>query len=136
MSDCNSILWENPFSIIHQDGYLYNFLNTYLSFFNENDQTKLKEFGIIINSPLFKKPFFNYPSFIKTLNTFQVESHIVNWINNLDILPDINTKSIYSTNQIKSEMIFCPTYEDASLEIKKNLLDSEKTKDFICISLF
>ncbi len=33
-------------------------------------------------------------------------------------------------------MIFCPTYEDASLEIKKNLLDSEKTKDFICISLF
>ncbi len=92
MSDCNSILWENPFSIIHQDGYLYNFLNTYLSFFNENDQTKLKEFGIIINSPLFKKPFFNYPSFIKTLNTFQVESHIVNWINNLDILPDINTK--------------------------------------------
>src|SRR2546430_2522774 len=27
------------------------------------------------------EPLFNYPSFIKTLNTYQLEFHVVNWLN-------------------------------------------------------
>ncbi len=123
------ILWEDPFSVICQDGYPYNLLNTYLSFFNENDQTKLKDFGIIINSPSFKKPLFNYPSFIKTLNTYRVELHTINWMNNLNILPDANP---CSSNQVKSNKI---TFWSREIDgLKTNL--SEKTMHFICISLF
>jgi|SRR6266498_397668 len=129
------MLWEDPFSVKCHEGYPYNFnfLDIYLSFFNENDQTKLKDFGITINSPSFKNPLFNYPSFIKTLNTYRVELHIVHWMNYLNISPNINTKSIYSTNQIKPDkMVFRPTYETSSLRIKKrNLLDSEKKMDLI-----
>ena len=72
------ILWENPFSIKCQDGYPYNFLDTYFLFINEDDKAKLKEFGITINSPSFKNPLFNYPSFIKTLDTYRVELHTIN----------------------------------------------------------
>src|SRR6266542_5376947 len=123
------MLWEDPFSVKCRDGYPYNFLDTYLTFFNENDQTKLRDFGIIIDSP-FKKPLFNYPSFIKTLNTYRIELHTVNWMNNLDILPDNP-----SSNQVKSNKItFFSTYD--FFEIKINLLELKKAMDFICISLF
>src|SRR6266498_3815297 len=122
------ILWKDPFSVICQDGYPYNFLDTYFSFFNENDKTKLKEFGITINSPSLKKPLFNYPSFIKTLDPFRVKLHTVNWINNLDTLT-------YSTNLDKSNKITFPKYENQRLIIEKNLLNSIGTRDFICISL-
>src|ERR1044071_1681054 len=82
------ILWEDPFSARRQEGR-GSLLDTYLLFFNGDDKAKLKEFGIRISSPLLlKKPLFNYPSFIKTFNTFRVGLHIVNWINGLDILPD------------------------------------------------
>src|SRR5688572_26473620 len=80
------ILWEDPFSIKRLVSSC-NLLDIFLLFINEDDETKLKEFGIIINSSLCKKPLFNYPSFIKTLNTFRVKLHTVNWLNNLDILP-------------------------------------------------
>ncbi len=76
-----------------------------------------------------KKPLFNYPSFIKTLNTFRVELHIVNWINNSSY---INTKS---KNQ--DELTFlCGYTENSSLNIKNTLLNSKDILDFICISLF
>src|ERR1043165_7618075 len=91
------LLWEDPFSARRKGrGSL---LDTYLLFFNDDDKARLKEFGIRISSPLLlQKPFFNYPSFIKTFNTFRVGSHIVNWINGLDILPDQRYSTIpYST---------------------------------------
>jgi len=53
------ILWEDPFSLRRREGFSRNFLDTYLLFFNENDKTKLKEFGITINSPSFENPLFN-----------------------------------------------------------------------------
>src|SRR6266511_1077796 len=124
------MLWEDPFSVKCHDGYPYNFnfFDIYLSFFNENDQTKLKDFGITINSPSFKKPLFNYPSFIKTLNTYRVELHTINWMNHLDILPVAN---ICSSNQVKSNKI---TFCLEEIKLKTNL--SKKTMHFICISLF
>ncbi len=130
------ILWEDPFSVLCQEECPYKILDTYLSFFNENDKTKLKEFGITINLSSFNKPLFNYPSFIKAINTFRVELYTVNWINNLDHIN--STHSTNSTNQVKSDVTFFPIYniENTSLEIKKNLVNSKKAKDFICISLF
>src|ERR1044072_1881461 len=104
----------------------YNFLDTYLLFLDEEDQTKLKEFGIQINSPSFKKPLFNYPSFIKTLDTYRVELHTINWINNLGI----DLKLTGSTNQ--GGPTFFPT--ESTLEIKNK--DSKKIIDFVYIPLF
>src|ERR1043166_9173268 len=61
------ILWEDPFSVtIREEGYPYNFLDTYFLLIDENDKTKLKELGITFNPPSFETPLFNYPSFIKT----------------------------------------------------------------------
>src|SRR6266540_5868401 len=69
------ILWENPFSIIRRESRPCNLLDTYLLFFDQEDQKKLMELGIpIISSPL-KKPVFNYPMYIKTLNTPRIELH-------------------------------------------------------------
>src|SRR6266498_1133383 len=126
------ILWEDPFSVKCQEGS-HNLLDTCSLFFNEDDKTKLKEFGITINSPSFEKPLFNYPSFIKTFNTFRVELHTVNWINNLDL----DIKSSCLTNQVKSaKMVFFPMFdfENKSLGIKK--FNSREMIDFICSSLF
>src|ERR1043165_4223656 len=65
------LLWEDPFSARRKGrGSL---LDTYFLFFNDDDKEKLKEFGIrpfLLKKP--KKPFFKYPSFIKTFNTFRV----------------------------------------------------------------
>ncbi len=131
------ILWEDPFSVKFQDRQ--NFLDTYFTFFNQDDKMKLKGFGIPIDSSLIKKPLFNYPSFIKILDTFRVERHTVNWINHLDILPDVDTKT--TTCLMKSEKITFPsTYDEdnegITFELKKVLPDSNKIIDFICISLF
>src|ERR1044072_3625396 len=105
-------LWEDPFSIIRREGHPYNFLDTYFLFFSENDRMKLKEFGIIIHSPSpsFKKPLFNYPSFIKTLDTFRMELHMVNWMNNLDILPSATLPPIKSNQSNKIN--FLPRYTE------------------------
>src|SRR6266542_1166735 len=121
------ILWEDPFSVKCQEEYPCSLLDNYLLFFNYNDKTKLKEFGITIDSPSFQKPLFNYPSFIKTLNPYRVEVHTINWLNNT--LPNTNT-----TNQVKSDkMTFTSAMYSISLGLKKVLLNP---KGFICISLF
>jgi len=128
------ILWEDPFSVKCLKAYHCSLLDTYLLFFNEVDITKLKEYGITINSPSSQKPLFNYPSFIKTLHTSRMGFHTVYWLNNLF---NINTKSSDSTNQVESvKMIFYPTLEDINLTLPKGLLNPLETKDFICILLF
>src|ERR1043166_2731827 len=96
------ILWEDPFSIECQEGYLYNFLDIYFLFLNQDDK---KTFGITINSSYHKKPLFNYPNFIKTLNTFRIELHVVNWINNLDSLSDTNSIRAIPTNRIQQSLL-------------------------------
>src|SRR6266498_2926516 len=104
------ILWENPFSVIRRERCSYNFLDTYLFFLNEDEKTKLKEYGININSPSFKNPLFNYPSFIKSFNLFRVELHIVNWINNLNSLSDTNNQLNRYTNQKIYKLTFPPLF--------------------------
>src|SRR5262245_60277878 len=126
------ILWENPFFIkVCLKGHSYNFIDTYFLFINEDDKTKLKELGITINSP-FRRPLFNYPGFIKTLDTIRMKLHTINWMNNnLNILPNTNPKLTCAENQ--GGLAFQPCVEYYSFKIKN---DSEEIMNFICISLF
>src|SRR6266540_3392479 len=137
------LLWEDPFSVICR-GYHYNFLDTYFSFFNDDDKAKLKEFGITINLSTFRNPLFHYPSFIKTLNTFRVELHTLNWIN-IDDLPGIDPelRATWTTHHHNycisvEKTCFSPIHnENTSLGLKKKIMsESKKAINFICNSLF
>src|SRR5688572_7420517 len=58
------LLWEDPFSIPTKN---YHFIAIYLHNLNEDDKTKLNEYGI--NDNLFaSSTLFNYPRFIKYLD--------------------------------------------------------------------
>ncbi|CAG8625330.1 8349_t:CDS:1 [Funneliformis caledonium] len=78
------LLWEDPFSIPISNKSCVHFLDVYFSYLSETDKSLLKEYGIErINSLKLKPPpLFNYPSFIKILNTSLMELHIMVWIDN------------------------------------------------------
>ncbi|PKY24692.1 hypothetical protein RhiirB3_439348 [Rhizophagus irregularis] len=70
------LLWEDPFSIPTQH---YHCIKTYLCFLNEDDKAKFNEYGI--NDNLFiSNTLFNYPSFIKYLDTIKIYNSIQNWV--------------------------------------------------------
>ena len=70
------LLWEDPFSIPTQN---YHFIEIYLHNLNDDDKAKLIEYGI--HNALFPtSTLFNYPSFIKCLNTYKVFISIESWV--------------------------------------------------------
>uniref|UniRef100_U9UKK6 F-box domain-containing protein n=1 Tax=Rhizophagus irregularis (strain DAOM 181602 / DAOM 197198 / MUCL 43194) TaxID=747089 RepID=U9UKK6_RHIID len=70
------LLWEDPFSLPTQN---YHCIKTYLCFLNEDDKAKFNEYGI--NDNLFlSNTLFNYPSFIKYLDTIKIYNSIQNWV--------------------------------------------------------
>ncbi|EXX51025.1 uncharacterized protein OCT59_027049 [Rhizophagus irregularis] len=84
------LLWENPFSNPPNVKYFfcssetkkYNFIEIYLHNLNEDLNTKLNEYGIEDN--LFpSNTLFNYPSFIKYLNTFEIKFSTHEWYKNI-----------------------------------------------------
>src|SRR6266496_1672371 len=67
------LLWENPFSIPTKN---YKFIEIYLDNLNDDDfKTKYK-----IHNDLPSNTLFNYPSFIKCLDTFNIVSSISKWV--------------------------------------------------------
>ncbi|CAB5181185.1 unnamed protein product [Rhizophagus irregularis] len=72
-----SLLWEDPFSFNHVQNFQY--FEIYLHYLNEDDKAKLNEYGIN-NNLLLSSTLFNYPSFIKRLNTHKVSSSIEIWL--------------------------------------------------------
>ncbi|RGB25144.1 hypothetical protein C1646_821211 [Rhizophagus diaphanus] len=69
------LLWENPFS--NPTGN-YNFIEIYLHNLNEDLKTELNEYRIEDN--LFpSNTLFNYPSFIKYLNTWKIITSTCKW---------------------------------------------------------
>jgi hypothetical protein len=73
------LLWEDPFSrkILKN----HHFIEIYLHKLNDDDKIKLSEYGIIIG--LFpSNTLFNYPNFIKCLNTERISSSIETWAEN------------------------------------------------------
>jgi hypothetical protein len=80
-------LWENPFSIISRgdrrysisiEYYKIQFIETYLVYLKDNDKIKLNEYGINHLSP--SNTLFNYPSFIRHLDTHLFSNCIKNWV--------------------------------------------------------
>ncbi|CAB5193975.1 unnamed protein product [Rhizophagus irregularis] len=70
------LLWENPFSI--QFPKNYHFIEIYLHNLNDNDKTKLNEYGIN-NDLIPSNTLFNYSSFIQHLDTSNIISSIESW---------------------------------------------------------
>ncbi|RGB32518.1 hypothetical protein C1646_743832 [Rhizophagus diaphanus] len=70
------LLWEDPFSMKPPKNYI---IEIYLHNLNDDDKTKLSEHGI--NMELIpSNTFFNYPNFIKRLNTWKLICSIEKWI--------------------------------------------------------
>ncbi|CAB5212196.1 unnamed protein product [Rhizophagus irregularis] len=72
------LLWENPFSYPTKN---FNFIEIYLHNLNGDLKTKLNEY--LIKEHIFRSnTLFNYPSFIKYLNTWRIISSIKEWSSN------------------------------------------------------
>ncbi|GET66541.1 hypothetical protein GLOIN_2v1882632 [Rhizophagus irregularis DAOM 181602=DAOM 197198] len=76
------LLWEDPFSKDYPKNY--HFIEIYFSKLNENDKTKFNEYGIKFDL-LHSNTLFNYPSFIKYLDTNKIWHSIKYWV---DLLVD------------------------------------------------
>jgi hypothetical protein len=93
-------LWENPFSIKFPKNY--HFVDIYLHKLNDDDKTTLSEYGI--NVHLFpSNTLFNYPSFIKCLNTQVICPSIEAWVKNAMFL-------YYKTKEYKVDSLVCFVY--------------------------
>src|SRR6201999_2324060 len=76
------LLWEDPFSIKFPKNY--HFIEIYLHNLNDHDKLKLNEYGI--SNDLFPSNIlFNYPSFIKCLDTQRISNSIENWVTAIGI---------------------------------------------------
>ncbi|GBB86016.1 hypothetical protein RclHR1_12460002 [Rhizophagus clarus] len=93
------LLWEDPFSIKFPKNY--RFIEIYLHNINDDDKTKLSEYGIN-NDLLPLNTLFNYPSFIKCLDTQRISNSIENWAAAVGTTPikvqQYNRYSLRSTN--------------------------------------
>jgi hypothetical protein len=136
------LLWENPFSIPTKN---YDFINIYLHNLNGDLRTKLNEYKINDNL-LPSNTMFNYPMFLKYLNTYRIVFSVNSWfhktastskpgdrslLGNLDLRSISNFKRLIHMSLIKifidSEVnlhtfeieitIYYKTYIDNILEI-------------------
>ncbi|CAB4431927.1 unnamed protein product [Rhizophagus irregularis] len=72
------LLWENPFSIRTGN---YDFIEIYLYYNLNNDFiAKLYEYKTINNSLLSTNTLFNYLSFLKYLNTYELYTSVDKWL--------------------------------------------------------
>ncbi|GBB85614.1 hypothetical protein RclHR1_01210022 [Rhizophagus clarus] len=146
------ILWENPLSSKWKDKFHHHFLDIYFILLDDDDKKFLDKESIIIeriNSFSFK-PLFDYPSFIKTLSTYQLEWQVVNW---LYIIQQSNLPYSSSSNQNEetfnlnnslginnnfniNDSLTLKNHESImNLNNKKKLLMSKDISDVICTLL-
>jgi hypothetical protein len=72
------LLWEDPFSLRYPKNYRY--IEVYLHNLNDDDKTQLDEYGITSNDLFSSNILFNYPSFIKYLDTRKISDSIEKWV--------------------------------------------------------
>ncbi|RIA91679.1 hypothetical protein C1645_821688 [Glomus cerebriforme] len=74
------LLWENPFSN-HYKNYQnlqkFHYIEIYLHYLNDYDKAKFNNHEIKINFLNTSNTLFNYPSFIKCLNTYEIVQSIL-----------------------------------------------------------
>ena len=117
------LLWEDPFSIKYQENLSLHFLDIYFLFLNDSDKSKWKEIKFLDDSNL-KKPLFNYPSLIKTLNSHRIELHVANWIS-----------TCYKIIPISAQQFPLTSTEPYELRYQISDVDEEKT-NVVRIALF
>ncbi|CAB5182244.1 uncharacterized protein OCT59_000346 [Rhizophagus irregularis] len=74
------LLWEDPFSVPTQK---FDFIKILLRSLNDEDKTRLIVKYGFNNNEFSPKTLFNYPGFIKRLNTQNIRFCIENWVPNL-----------------------------------------------------
>lgn len=81
------LLWEDPFSIPLSNKTFIHFLDIYFLYLSDVNKNTLKNHGFnIIDSLSLKPHLFNYPSFLKTVNSSLIDSHLMVWMNKSRIL--------------------------------------------------
>src|SRR5688572_29753886 len=114
------LLWEDPFSIKYRS---FHFLDTYFLFLSDNDKIKIKEILSYEFASNLQKPLFNYPSLIKTLNTYRIHLHVSSWTYN------ITSTSVQKSSNDKDNFL-------TTIEFTPNVgVDKEKIK-VVCTALF
>ncbi|PKC65590.1 hypothetical protein RhiirA1_460871 [Rhizophagus irregularis] len=93
------LLWENPFSIPTRN---YNFIDIYLNNLNDDFKSKLNEYKINNSLPLNNNnTLFNYPKFLKYLNTYNFIDYVNMWIDTSTIKTSIPKNKIYSISDFR-----------------------------------
>ncbi|CAB5212239.1 unnamed protein product [Rhizophagus irregularis] len=110
------LLWENPFSIIENSISTrnYNFIGIYLHNLNGELKTKFNEYKINDNL-LSSNTLFNYPSFIKYLNTWEFISSAKRWSE--DVFRTLESKYKSSLEDLGSESDFGILIQTSLLKI-------------------
>ncbi|CAG8666290.1 6126_t:CDS:2 [Funneliformis caledonium] len=111
------ILWEDPFSVKCQPKNGISLLDMYFLFFNQEDKAKLR-----ITTNLSFSPLFNYPNFIKVLNTNKVKSHIFDRVTLYSSTGELQS-FLTSTSSIKHLNIHVDEFEAS--EILSDLIQSQ-----------
>jgi hypothetical protein len=116
------LLWEDPFSIKYQKKFSFHFLDTYFLFLNDCDKSKLKEIISYEFDSNLQKPLFNYPSLIKSINSFRIHLHVGNWAY------DITSTS---PNELYSPLTLTHCYE-----LQNHIRVDKRKVNVICTILF
>ncbi|GBC04870.1 hypothetical protein RclHR1_05910003 [Rhizophagus clarus] len=118
------LLWEDPFSL--RD---YSIIDYYLYNLSENDKIKLKERGI--NSDLFpSNTLFNYPSFIKCLNTWDLHHSIDYWVADKQNNSILDLNLLYSTRLVYKLLFKLFIENEATLHTFKIEIIMERNHEF------
>jgi hypothetical protein len=113
------LLWENPFSINKPKNH--HFIDIYLHNLNDNYKTKLNEYGRINNDLFSSNILFNYPSFIKCLDTYEVSRSIKYWASASRTIGISITKSQHSIYFIPNRNLSYPQVSNFQRLIYKSL---------------
>jgi hypothetical protein len=99
------LLCEDPFSIKSPENYY--FIEICLCNLNENDKTKLNEYGNY-NDLFSSNTLFNYPSFIRHLDTHKIYNSIEKWVLNVGIyfITDSSTSQISNLTKLIYRLLF------------------------------
>ncbi|GBC47193.1 hypothetical protein RhiirA1_460676 [Rhizophagus irregularis] len=116
------LLWEDPFSIPTKN---FNFIEIYLYNLSENDKKKLNEYGIIEEKDSNLNTVFNYPRYIKNLNTHKIICSVEKW--NVNSSNSCSTFSqISNSTRLISKLLFKTFIES---EVNLNSFEFEMTTD-------
>ncbi|PKK72718.1 hypothetical protein RhiirC2_848199 [Rhizophagus irregularis] len=120
------LLWEDPFSIPLSNKTFIHFLDIYFLYLSDVNKNTLKNHGFnMIDSLSLKPHLFNYPSFLKTVNSSLIDSHLMVWMNKSRIL----SNELKASSHINTCTINCPLTE---IQYKaSNKTNMENFRNFI-----